>query len=339
MESNRHPVMKTLHFIGKLWVIVTAVIGSFLVVGFLFALLAILVAVKHGSSKDLSPPSLSQHVITRKGTDKIAVVDLSGTIVSDDTSSGFLSKANNISARRTIQLLDGIEKDASVKAVVLRINSPGGAVVASDEIYQRVRQLRQKKPVVVSMGDAAASGGYYIAAGANKIVANPATITGSIGVIAELPKLSGLFSKIGVEMRVIKSGDFKDIGSPNRDLTPEEKAIFQTMISEAYDQFIHSIVSGRNMDEAKVRQLADGRIYTGLQAQKNGLVDELGNFNQAVSDAEALAQVSNASVVEYSDQNFWGTLLESKMGSISPFSSIENVLPQEKFGLYYLMQF
>ncbi len=328
--------MEVLRFFGKVWVTFTAVIGSLFVIGVAFSILAAIVFFKHSSS-ELPATAPSQKVISQNGPDKIAVVNLSGQIMDSDAPSGLISQGGVISARRVIPLLDSIEKDSSVKAVVLRLNTPGGAVVASDEIYQRIKQLREKKPVVVNMADEAASGGYYISAGASKIVANSATITGSIGVIAELPKFAGLYDKLGIQMRTIKSGTFKDIGSPNRDLTPDEQAILQTMVNEAYDQFVHSIAVGRNMDETKVRQLADGRIYTGLQAQKNGLVDELGDFNRAIAVAENLAHTSNTTVVEYSDQSFFESLLQSKLSGISPLSSFQNIVPQEKFGLYYLL--
>lgn len=280
-----------------------------------------------------------EKLFRKKGSDKIAVVNLSGIITDSSSTGGFSSGANSISSVDTVRLLDEIEKDDSIKAVVIRINSPGGAVVASDEIYQKVRSVRNKKPVVVSMSDAAASGGYYIASGADKIVANPATITGSIGVIAELPKYDGLLNKIGVEVRTIKSGKYKDIGSPVRDLTPDEQHIFDTMISEAYDQFVSAIVQGRKMDEGKVRELADGRIYTGKQAKENGLVDELGGFDNAVSEAEKLANISNATLVEFSEQNFFESLFQSRLSGISGLDALNNVLPQQKFGVYYLLTF
>jgi protease-4 len=326
-------ISQVLRFLGRLWIIVTAVIGSLLLLG-IFGLIMLL---KSSDSGQLPSHVSSQKVISQKGKDHIAVINLSGEIVQSDEGSGLTSSAM-ITTDRTVQLLDDVAQDPQVKAVILRINSPGGAVVASDEIYQRVKKLRANKPVVVQMSDMAASGGYYIAAGADKIVANSATITGSIGVIAQFPKLSGLYEKVGVEIRTIKSGKFKDIASPNRDMTSEENVILNSMITEAYDQFVHAIADGRHMDEQKVRELADGRIYTGKQAKANGLVDELGNFDTAVEQAEDLAHISNATLIEYSNESFFESLFQSSVSQFSTAQAVKNLIPHQQFGVYYLLQ-
>ncbi len=193
---------------------------------------------------------------------------------------------------RIVTRLKKIRRDPNVKAVVLRINSPGGSVGAVQEIYQEVEKLKgQGKKVVVSMGDVAASGGYYVACIADKIMANPGTITGSIGVIAQLGNVEELFKKIGVKIEVIKSGKHKDIGSASRPMTHQERKILQDLINNAYEQFLEAIVNGRNMPYEEVKKLADGTIYTGQQAKENGLIDELGNLEEAINLAGKLAGI------------------------------------------------
>ena len=187
-----------------------------------------------------------------------------------------------------VNIIEKAGSNRNVKAIVLRIDSPGGSVVASSEIYTAL--LKINKPIVVSMGEMAASGGYYISCAANKIVVNPATLTGSIGVIAEMPNFQGLMGKLGVEVDVIKSGKMKDEGSPFRPMTDEEKAVWQTIINEAYDQFVAIVAKGRNLPEAKVREIADGRVYTGLQAIKLGLADKEGNLDDAIEPGRRIGR-------------------------------------------------
>ncbi|MGH9802220.1 MAG: signal peptide peptidase SppA, partial [Blastocatellia bacterium] len=211
--------------------------------------------------------------------DRIAVVPVEGVI--DDE----MAKTVN---RHLKQYGD----DTRVKAVILRIDSPGGGVSASQEIHREVVRLKQdkKKKVIVSMGSVAASGGYYIAAPADKIFANQGTITGSIGVIAEWVNFKDLAEWAKVKPVVFKSGEFKDTGSPTRDLTERDKQFFQGLITELYGQFVDAVAKGRNgkgvqdnlLDDLKVRALADGRVYSGEAAVKNGLVDEIGNYEDAV---------------------------------------------------------
>lgn len=187
--------------------------------------------------------------------------------------------------------LKKFRRDSSVRAILVRIDSPGGSVGPSQEIYREIMRTKQSKPVVASLGSVAASGGYYIASAATRIVSNPGTITGSIGVIIYLPNLRELFGKIGYEMVTIKSGKFKDVGNPGREMTPEEREILQGSIDEAHGQFISDVASGRNLQEDKVRELADGRIIVGRLAQQLGLVDELGNFEDAVNAAASLGKI------------------------------------------------
>lgn len=208
--------------------------------------------------------------------DRVAVIEVEGMIVASD---------------KTIERFQVASQDASVKAVVLRIDSPGGGVGPSQEIHAEVVKLAKTKPVVVSMGSLCASGGYYIAAPATRIFANPGTITGSIGVIMEFTDIRELLDKIGLQNRVVKSGKHKDIGSPVRPMTAEEEAILQGLIDDVHSQFVEAVAAGRKLDPAEVAPLADGRIFTGRQAQRVGLVDELGNLESAISAAAELGGI------------------------------------------------
>lgn len=181
--------------------------------------------------------------------------------------------------------LKSFERSPAVKAVVVRIESPGGGVAPSQEIYNAILKLRAVKPVVASLGGVAASGGYYIASACHAIVANPGSITGSIGVIMELGNVQGLLQKIGVQAEVLKAGEYKDMGSPVRPLTETERKLFQQMIDSVHAQFIAAVADGRHMDQAKVRDLADGRIFSGEQARTIGLVDALGGLEDAIAMA------------------------------------------------------
>jgi len=195
-------------------------------------------------------------------------------------------------SQEIIDLLDKAARDPSIAAVVLRINSPGGSASASWEIAQAIRRVQAEgKPVVASMASQATSGGYYVAALADRIVATPSTLTGSIGVIMSLANLQELYEKIGYRPEVIKSGPYKDIGSESREMLPEEREMLQTMVDQIYEQFVQIVAEGRKMDPAQVRALADGRIMTGEQALEAGLVDELGDLRRAIELAGELAGI------------------------------------------------
>jgi protease-4 len=212
-------------------------------------------------------------------SNQMAVLDLEGII---------------FDSKDFIEQLKDYGNRTAVKAVVIRINSPGGGVAASQETYQAVTKFRadSRKKVIVSMSSVAASGGYYVACAADKIFANPGSITGSIGVIAEWYNYGDLLRWAKMESVVIKSGPFKDAGSPTRPLTDAEKAYFQSLIDNMFNQFVAAVATGRKMDEAAVRKLADGRVYTGQEAKAKGLVDELGSFQEAVAAAAKMAGIS-----------------------------------------------
>ncbi|MEW6107878.1 MAG: signal peptide peptidase SppA [Nitrospirota bacterium] len=195
-------------------------------------------------------------------------------------------------------------KDASIKAIVLRIDSPGGAVAPSQEIYEEVKRSAAKKHVIVSMGSIAASGGYYISSPSTKIIANPGTLTGSIGVIMEIPNIEGLMNKIGIKTEVIKSGRLKDIGSAFRGMKQEERDILQGVMDNVHEQFIRAVSEGRKLKIEEVRKIADGRIFTGEQAVGYGLVDELGTLEDAINAAAKLAGIKEEPEVVTKEEKF-----------------------------------
>jgi len=244
-----------------LWIIIGG--GAFLF--FILCLVVLAVVVGGESSPDFSFSS-----------DQIAALEVEGAI---SDSKEFVDQLKEYGDRS--------------KAVVVRINSPGGGVAASQEIYEAIKKFRaeSKKKVVVSMYSVAASGGYYIACASDKIYANPGTITGSIGVIAEWYNYGDLLKWAKTQSVVIKSGALKDAGSPTRPLTPEEKAYFQALINNLYGQFVSAVASGRSMKEEDVRKLADGRVYTGKEAKANHLIDELGTLQDAIDAAAKMAGI------------------------------------------------
>jgi protease-4 len=214
--------------------------------------------------------------LSAKG-DKVAVVELNGPIYD---------------ARQIVRQFKKYGEHKSVKAILFRINSPGGGISPSQEIYNAVKRVRDAgKPVIVSMGAVAASGGYYVALGADTIMANPGTTTGSIGVILEITNLSRLFQKLGIRFDVIKTGQFKDTGSPHRDLTPEDRRFLQGYINDAFEQFLQVVSEERHMNLSDVRKLADGRVFTGRQAKEYGLVDVLGDYHDAIQLAASMAGI------------------------------------------------
>jgi protease-4 len=195
-----------------------------------------------------------------------------------------------LDSQPVIRKLEKLARSRSIKAIVLRIESPGGGVAASQEIYEAVKKIRERgKPVVVSMGSVAASGGYYVACAADSIIANPGTTTGSIGVILEVPNIQKLLDKVGVRFQIIKSGKFKDIGSPYRDMRPEERRYLQEFVDDAFQQFVSVVSEARKLTREKVLAIADGRILTGKQALEAGLVDRLGDLQDAVDMAWRMA--------------------------------------------------
>lgn len=209
-----------------------------------------------------------------------------------------------------------------VKAIVLRIESPGGGVAPAQEIYEEIKKIKERKKVVVSMGSVAASGGYYISSPAHKIVANPGTLTGSIGVIMEIPNFEGLMKKIGVKTEVIKSGRHKDIISIFRSMTPKERKILQDVLDDVHNQFIKAVAEGRNIEVEEVRRLADGRVFTGKKAKDLGLVDELGNLQDAIRLAGEISGIKGEPQVVSKKKRFG--LLDIIKGDL-PYGIIKDI--------------
>jgi protease-4 len=209
-------------------------------------------------------------------TNKVGVVEVNGVITD---------------AKATLNNLKKFRENDAIKAVVIRINSPGGAVGPSQEILEEINRIRPKKKVVASMGSVAASGGYYIASGADVIIANPGTLTGSIGVIMNFANVEKLTEKLGVDLYNLHAGKFKDVGSPYRNMTPVEKEYLQKLLDNVHEQFIVDVARGRHMLAHKVRELADGRVFTGETAKNLGLVDKLGDLHDAINLAGRLGGI------------------------------------------------
>ncbi len=240
-----------------------------------------------------------EEYVSGDGVDKIAVIPIEGRIASAD--SAVPSTQPPVTPEGLADALRQAAEDGSVAAVVLEVNSPGGGVTASDVMHQSILDFKERtgKPVVVSMGDVAASGGYYISTAADWIVANETTLTGSLGVFIPLLNLSEAADKYGVTQEYIKSGRFKAIGNPWDKLTSEEREIFQSIVQDDYNEFVEVIVEGRELSEERVREIADGRIYSGERARELGLVDSFGGLDEAATKAAELANASETTVVRY----------------------------------------
>jgi len=244
---------------------------------------------------------------------RVAVVAIEGIIT--DTVFG-------ASRERILEALERVEK-MKARALVVRINSPGGTVGACQEIHQAIRRLRERRriPVVASLGDIAASGGVYVAVACEKVIANPGTITGSIGVVLKTNNLRRLYQKLGVESEVIKSGPYKDVLSTFRPLTEEERTLLQEVIDNTYAQFVSTVAEGRGLSPEAVRAFADGRIFTGQQAKTYGLVDELGNAQRAIELAATMAGIVGPPVIV--------NVMPKKKGRMSRFFASWRAVPEE----------
>jgi len=252
------------------------------------------------------------------GGEKVGVVEISGVIADATT---------------VIGQIKGFCEDDAVKAIVLRINSPGGGVGPSQEIYREVEKTVKLKKVVVSMGAVAASGGYYVAAGADGIMANPGTITGSIGVIMGFTNFQELLAKIGLTPVVVKSGEFKDTGSPSRKMTDAERKLLQEVVDTIHRQFVTAIVKGRHLDIETVDSIADGRIFSGEKALKIGLVDRLGNFEDAIEWAGRMGGIKGKITAVYAGEKR-RSLIKYITGSSTIRSFVESVIHPRMYAGY-----
>lgn len=267
---------------------------------FLASLAAGILLVKLGAQGKAEEDGL---VFAKPGQPEIGWIDIHGVIT--DSSDG--SPWSVSPMQEWTRTLKEFGKDDQVKAIILSINSPGGSVGAVQELYRQIQAVRteDKKPVIALMGDIAASGGYYISSACDKIVAHPGTLTGSIGVIFETANVTDLLKKIGVSAVTIKSGKFKDIGSPTRPMTPEERALLQGIIDDSYGQFLQAVSDGRKIPLDQLKPIADGRVFTGAQAQADGLVDVLGYSGDAVDLAKKLGHISGTpKIVRYEEDVF-----------------------------------
>jgi protease-4 len=253
--------------------------------------------------------------------DAVAVIQLDGAITSAPAD---YFTTTGITPERVRSLLDQADANPAVKAVVVRVNSPGGSVVASDEIYNTFRNY--EKPIVVAMGDTAASGGFYIACGADYMMAHPDTLTGSIGVISQFFNAEELLDKVGVEPVVITSGEFKDIGSLYRDMTEEERELWRTILDQIYEDFVAVVAEARNLAAEEVREVADGRVFTGQQALEMGLVDEVGTRQAAIDKAAELGEIEgDPRVIELRAQPTFLEMFYS-FTNRSPLPTVEEIV-------------
>ncbi len=315
------------------------VVGGLVALGLVgLAVVAVIVVLAVGAGGPTAPAVYEEEYVSGDGPEKIAVVPVVGTITSAETSVGGVQ--STATPGGLADALRQASDDPSVVAVVLEINSPGGGVTASDEMHQSILDFKKNtgKPVVVSMGDTAASGGYYISTAADRIVANETTLTGSLGVIFQLTNFSEAADKYGISQVVIKSGKFKDIGNAFRKMEPEEREILQSLVDESYEEFVSVISEGRDMPKDRVRELADGRIYSGSRAEELGLVDSFGGLDEAAAIAAERAGATETTVVRYVETP---SLRETLLARLAPREpEVEQVMDAAGLNLepkpYYL---
>ena len=275
--------------------------------------------------------------ITLGRSNGIGVVYLYGPLSVSRDAGGFMARSRGTDA--IVEQLKVLAKDDRVQAVVLRINSGGGTVASVQEVHNAVRDLKAHgKKVVASFGDVAASGAYYVACACDRIIANPGTITGSIGVIFSVGNVEGLFRKIGVKIEVLKSGKYKDIGSGYSEMTEEERGLLNAMLDRAYGQFVEAVKTGRGFSNEKVEELAQGQLFTGAQALEAGLIDKIGSYEDAVKEAAELAGIKGEPEIIEAPMPFFGRLLSSITGSLgwrfSPQELVEESSPRLEYRMW-----
>lgn len=282
----------------------------------LLAVLSFVVSLLKGNNNDAKTVTVP---------DRVAVINIEGTIVSGaGTSDNIFSQQSGITSGSIMQQIREAAADDSVKALVLRIDSGGGSATAAEEVGRELKRFKEKtkKPVVATMGNTGASAAYWIAVCASdKVYANATTLTGSIGVYMPYMNTEELFKKIGITSSKIKSGPYKDIMTNDRPMTPEEQAILQNIVDEIYNEFVVTVAAGRKMEESKVKALADGRVYTGLQAKNLGLVDELGDYYDALAAAGELGKIKAGAdglppVKQKEKQQPWEFLLSAQIADM-----------------------
>lgn len=251
------------------------------------------------------------------GRPKVAVIEVEGMITD---------------SRDVVEQLDEYGKSRDIRAIVIRVNSPGGGVVPSQEIYEKILKVRKSKKVVASMGTVAASGGYYVASATEHIMANPGTITGSIGVLMQFPQLRELLDKVGLRTQVIKSGSYKDTGSPLRDITDEELSILQAVVDDIHEQFVEAVQANRSIPRENILKIGESMIFTGRQALEEGLVDQLGGLEDAIAVAASLAGIDGEPLVVYKKKR--ETLLRYLIRELA--SGVSDIMVNGGTGISYV---
>jgi len=294
------------------------------VVFMMFVFVGILLFVGRSRGGD----SMKNAILAGGGGDRVGLIYVTGVITTGrSTPAGFMGEAS-CGSDTIVKLLRDASERSNVPAIVLRIDSPGGSAAASQEIFNEIMRIKKEtdKYVVVSMGSVAASGGYYVAAASDHIVANPATLTGSIGVIMSYLNFQDLFEKLGMKPVVLKSGEHKDIASPYRELTPEEREMLEGALRNIHEQFIDDVARGRKMEPESVRKVADGRIFTGEQALDAGLVDSVGGLQQALNKAAEEKGLDVPPKVEHFQKDNPFSFLFDAMGNVRTGASPERAL-------------
>ncbi len=324
----------------KLWV---KRIAIFFFVMFLLLFTAVssyIAGVASGLFASSEAGTLTEEVISgEEAKAKIGILRLEGLILSSGAQSPF-SSSGIISAKQVKSWLREIQKDPDTKALILEVNSPGGSPVASDEIFKAISAFRQSgKTGVVVMEDTATSGAYFFSAAADRIIASPATLTGSIGVIAEIPNLEELLAKIGIDIEVYKSGEYKDITSLSRSRSEEEQALIQEYIDAAFNLFVDRVAEGREMPRSKVLELAKGQAFSGVKAKELGLIDELGSVEDAVEEAKLISNLTEVKIVRYRTETTLDILFGRVGGAVNPIGQLINQLTTPGLRVFYLPSF
>ena len=292
----------------------------------LIAVLSFVVSLLSGKNND--------EQVLAAPTDRVAVVNIEGTIISGEPGENIWGETAGASSGRLMREIREAAADSSVKALVLRIDSPGGSVTAAEEVGRELKRFKESgKPIITTMGNSAASAAYWLAAYSDTIYANPSTLTGSIGVYMPYMNTEELFKKIGIYTTKIKSGQYKDIMSSDRPMTLEEQQILQNMVNQMFEEFVAVIAEGRKMDVVQVKALADGRVYTGRQAQAVGLVDELGNYYDALEAAgKAIGVAGIPEIKETKKQKPWEMIFSAQLSEML-LGHLEAVLQKEAAGV------
>lgn len=306
-------------FGAKTWLIITASLYFISLVPAFIIIAKIGTKAKKASAQTIDGEGISTALLKKES---VAVIPIYGAIYQDSSSSFVEKGSRQISAR-----IRKMGKDKDVKAIVLDINSPGGSVGAVQDIYTAILKVKAetKKPFVAHFGEMSASGGYYVASACDKIYAHGGTLTGSIGVIFSVGNIEGLFKKIGVKSEVIKSGKFKDIGSMTRDMTKEERDLLQAMIDDSYNSFVEAVSQGRKIPRENLKDIADGRVFTGNQALKVGLVDKIGDLQDAIDEAGVMSGLGKNPKITRSKGYSFEDILDLVDSKLSFFNKIEEI--------------